>query len=75
MWHNFLAALALLLVVEGVFPFLSPGRWRRFLAILLQQDDFRLRVMGLISMLTGLFLLYIVEHFAGWATAMPASFN
>jgi len=61
MWNDLLAALALLMVVEGIIPFLSPSGFRRSLAKLLQMDDRALRLMGLFSMLAGVVLLYWVR--------------
>lgn len=61
MFNNLLAALALMLVVEGILPFLSPTALRRTLQALGQMDDRSLRVMGLVSMLAGVLLLYLVR--------------
>lgn len=61
MLDDLLAALALMLVVEGVLPFLSPNGFRRTLQSIGQMDDRGLRVMGLVSMLAGVLLLYLVR--------------
>lgn len=61
MWHNLLIALALLLVIEGVWPFLSPGGLRRTLQTMIEQDDRSLRIAGLTSMSVGVLLLYLVN--------------
>jgi uncharacterized protein YjeT (DUF2065 family) len=61
MWETLLAAFALMLVFEGVIPFLYPGKWRNLVATLAQISDKQLRVMGLISMLIGVSLLYLVK--------------
>ncbi|GAB1265721.1 DUF2065 domain-containing protein [Aurantivibrio infirmus] len=61
MWENFLTAFCLLLVLEGILPFLYPGRWRQLVAVLATMDDAKLRVMGLVSMLAGLALLYLIH--------------
>jgi uncharacterized protein YjeT (DUF2065 family) len=61
MFNDLLAALALLLVVEGILPFLNPGALRRTLQTLGQMDDRSLRIMGLLSMLSGVLLLYLVR--------------
>ena len=53
------AALALVLVFEGLFPFLSPGGWRRTFQRLLSLQDGQLRFFGLCSMLIGLLLLWL----------------
>lgn len=61
MWHDLLVALALLFVMEGVWPFLSPGGLRRALLLLADQDDRSLRIAGLGSMFMGVVLLYLVN--------------
>ncbi len=62
MWHDLWVALALLLVLEGIFPFISPGRMRKTLSAIGQLSDQQLRFVGLTSMLLGLVLLYIVNR-------------
>ncbi len=61
MWHNFIAALGLMLVFEGILPFVSPDRWRKMVHSLAGQSDKGLRIMGIISMLVGLGLLTILH--------------
>jgi uncharacterized protein YjeT (DUF2065 family) len=53
-------ALALMLVLEGLFPFLSPGGWRQTFAKLLQLRDGQLRFFGLVSIGLGLAGLWIL---------------
>jgi len=61
MWHDLLAALSLVLVIEGILPFLNPGGLRRALLLMAEQDDRSLRGAGLVSMLVGVGLLYLVK--------------
>ncbi|MGH8121112.1 MAG: DUF2065 domain-containing protein [Gammaproteobacteria bacterium] len=61
MWDNLLTAFALVLVIEGLMPFLNPAGWRRIIAMTAQLDDSTLRVIGLTSMILGVFLLYLVH--------------
>lgn len=61
MWHNLAVAVCLMLVIEGIIPFLAPGRWRKMLAMLDQIDDNTMRLIGLASMLTGTALLYLIN--------------
>lgn len=61
MLHDLLAAVALMLVLEGILPFLSPGALRRTVQTIGQMDDRSLRGVGLISMLAGVVLLYVVR--------------
>jgi uncharacterized protein YjeT (DUF2065 family) len=58
---TFWAAVALMLVLEGLFPFLSPGGWRRTFTKLLQLRDGQLRFFGLVSILLGLLGLWLAR--------------
>lgn len=51
-------ALALVLVIEGLFPFASPDGWRRMFAQVLQLSDGQIRFFGLCSILSGLLWLW-----------------
>ncbi len=62
MWRDFLSAVALLLVIEGLLPFLNPQGLRRTLEQLRLLDDRALRLIGLASMVLGAVLLYWVRH-------------
>jgi len=61
MWHDLWVATALMLVLEGIWPFLNPDSMRRMLLMLAQQENRALRVSGLISMICGVLLLYLVN--------------
>ena len=52
------AAMALVLVFEGLFPFITPTGWKRTFQRLLQLRDGQLRFFGLCSILLGLLLLW-----------------
>jgi len=57
---SFWLAMALVLVIEGLFPFLSPQGWRRMFAQILQLSDGQIRFFGLCSILAGsLWLLWL----------------
>lgn len=58
MWSDLWAALALMLVFEGIMPFISPAKWRDGLQTLMQLPNQHLRWYGLFSMLAGVVLLY-----------------
>ena len=60
-WSDLLAALALLLVIEGIIPFVNPQALRRMLAAMNELDDRALRMAGLVSMILGVVLLTIVR--------------
>jgi uncharacterized protein YjeT (DUF2065 family) len=57
----FVPALALMLVMEGVLPFLAPAAWREAFVRMTRFSDGQLRFMGLFSMLAGLLLLLIAQ--------------
>ncbi|MCC6473368.1 MAG: DUF2065 domain-containing protein [Burkholderiales bacterium] len=54
-----LMAVALMLVIEGVLPFLAPHLWRDMFRRIVAMTDGQIRFFGLSSMLLGLLLLYI----------------
>ena len=54
-----LMAVALMLVIEGLLPFLAPNLWRETFRRLMQLSDGQIRFFGLTSMLAGLFLLFL----------------
>jgi uncharacterized protein len=60
-WSDLLAALAILLVLEGVLPFLNPAATKRVFAQLAALAERELRVAGLVSMVAGLVLLFFVR--------------
>ncbi len=60
-WTILLAAFALMLVFEGLLPFAAPGRYRRMVEELRRLGDNQLRTVGLVVMLTGLFLLFLIR--------------
>ena len=61
MWNELAVALCLVLIIEGVIPFLAPGRWRKLAVTMADVDDRLVRGLGLGSMLVGTGLLYLVR--------------
>ena len=59
MGTTLLMALALMLVVEGLLPFLAPKVWRETFLRLMQLSDGQIRFFGLTSMIIGLLLLFL----------------
>ncbi|MGB5832552.1 MAG: DUF2065 domain-containing protein, partial [Thiohalocapsa sp.] len=53
MWHDLLVAFSLVLVIEGVMPFLAPDAMRRVMLEVARQDSRNLRLAGLASMIVG----------------------
>ena len=54
------AALAMVLVIEGLMPLVSPGAWRRMFEQILKLHDGQIRFFGMCSILLGLLLLWLV---------------
>jgi uncharacterized protein YjeT (DUF2065 family) len=52
-----MGALALMLVFEGLLPFLSPAKWRQVFERAVRMSDGQIRFIGLSSMLAGLLML------------------
>ena len=59
MGRSLLLAFALMLVLEGVIPFVAPAAWRETFSRLIRMADGQIRFVGLASMLAGLFLLIV----------------
>jgi uncharacterized protein YjeT (DUF2065 family) len=56
-----LSAIALMLVLEGILPFIAPGAWRETFRRLTEMSDGQIRFIGLTSMIVGLLLLYFAR--------------
>ena len=61
MLHEFAVAFCLMLVIEGMLPFIAPRRWRDLVMMLGEVDDSKMRLMGLGCMLIGTILLLIIN--------------
>ncbi len=61
MWQSLAVALCLVLVFEGLMPFLAPKLWKRWLSEVCQLSDSQLRIAGLLCMLTGTLCLYLIR--------------
>ncbi|MFS2036700.1 DUF2065 domain-containing protein [Polaromonas sp. CT11-55] len=58
--NTFWLALALMLVIEGLLPFISPGGWRRMFEQILTLGDGQIRFFGLCSIVAGVVLLVLL---------------
>lgn len=56
---GFLAALGLALILEGLFPFISPGGWREAMKRMGSLQDAQLRVAGLLALVGGTVLVVL----------------
>lgn len=61
MWHDLAKAFCLMLVLEGIMPFLHPSGWRTMLRNITSADDRTMRIMGLSTMILGAGLLYFLR--------------
>ena len=62
LWNELAVALCMVLVIEGILPFLSPRRWRSVAEMAGRVDDLTVRMLGLSSMVVGTTLLYFVRY-------------
>ncbi|MDG2272230.1 MAG: DUF2065 domain-containing protein [Halioglobus sp.] len=60
-WQVLPVAIALVFIIEGLLPFISPNRWRSMLVMVEQMDDSVIRTIGLGSMLFGVVILYLMH--------------
>ncbi|RYX95060.1 MAG: DUF2065 domain-containing protein [Comamonadaceae bacterium] len=58
---TFWLACALVLVIEGLMPFISPSGWRRMFLQIVQLNDGQIRFFGLLSIIGGLLLIWILS--------------
>ncbi len=61
MTSTLLIAFALMLVLEGLVPFIAPGIWRDTFRRLIQLTDGQIRFVGLTSMSAGIILLMVFQ--------------
>ena len=59
-WDLAIGACALLLIAEGLLPFLSPASWRSVFERALQMSDGQIRFLGMLCVLGGLLLMLVV---------------
>ncbi len=56
------AAIALVLVIEGLLPALSPRTYRKAMVAMTAMDERSMRITGLVSMIAGALFLYLLKH-------------
>ena len=61
MWDDVIRALALVLVIEGMLPFLNPDGWRQAMIQAGKLPDKTLRIIGFASMISGVLVLYLAQ--------------
>lgn len=60
-WDDLFSAFALVLIIEGLMPFISPSAYKKNMVQMLQLNDSKLRIVALGSMLMGIFFLYLIR--------------
>lgn len=60
-WSDLGTALALVLIIEGLLPLLSPRSFRQAMIAAVQMNDRVLRTVGLATMVTGVLLVYWIR--------------
>ncbi|GAB2511524.1 DUF2065 domain-containing protein [Microbulbifer agarilyticus] len=61
MWDELVRAIGLVLIIEGILPFLYPKRWRALVQQMASVDNRSLRTAGLVCMLAGTALLMLFD--------------
>jgi len=61
MWKELFIAFALLLVIEGILPFINPNTWRKSLEQTSKLNNNTVRLIGFLSMMSGVILLYLIQ--------------
>ena len=61
-WSEILTAFALVLVIEGLLPFASPGRYRQMVAEIVRLSDNHIRTVGLVIIVIGLVMLFVIRQ-------------
>ncbi|OGA03643.1 MAG: DUF2065 domain-containing protein [Betaproteobacteria bacterium RIFCSPLOWO2_02_FULL_62_17] len=61
MGKTLLMAFALMLIVEGLLPFVVPQLWRDMFKRIIAMTDGQIRFIGLSSLIIGLLLLLVVK--------------
>ena len=61
MFVEILTAISLVLVIEGLLPFINPAGYKNAIRVMLEQPDSRMRIIGLCSMIAGVILLTLVR--------------
>ncbi|MFI4906140.1 MAG: DUF2065 domain-containing protein [Steroidobacterales bacterium] len=56
-----MAALAIVCIIDGVMPFINPSGMKRLLAKMASMEEREMRIVGFVSMLAGLAILYLVR--------------
>ena len=59
---TFLQAIAIFLILEGLFPFISPSKWREYILNITSKDDKFIRNIGMLSIFLGIIFLFAISY-------------
>ena len=65
MWHDIILAVGLFLILEGLFPSLAPKRYKEFLKRMCAQSAASVRTMGVLLLVVGAVVVFIVKRIYG----------
>lgn len=60
-WDDLWAAIALMLIIEGIMPFLNPSGFREMLQLVGQMEERSIRILGAFWMALGIVVLYLAR--------------
>ena len=61
-WSDFWVALALVMVIEGLLPAITPQGYRKAMMSMAQMDSRSIRITGLVTMCAGALFLYFLKN-------------
>lgn len=61
-WSELWSALALVMVIEGLLPAISPRGYRKAMLSMAQMDSRSIRITGLVTMIAGALFLYLLKN-------------
>jgi len=60
-WDLLLKVLAMVLIIEGIMPFVTPIRWKKYLQRMIEANNRQVRIMGFVLLIVGSVLLFVVH--------------
>ncbi|MFT6835428.1 MAG: hypothetical protein ACJA0H_001467 [Francisellaceae bacterium] len=63
-WHEFIIGLCLVLVFEGIMPFLRPDKYKEMIKKISTADNKQIRTYGLCSIIVGIIVLFLIKIFS-----------
>jgi len=60
-WGLLLKVLAMVLIIEGIMPFVTPIRWKKYLQRMIEANNRQVRIMGFVLLVVGSVLLFVAH--------------